>query len=265
MSLWTALLLPAQILAHRRRWRLARVIPRLYHRGNCRIMGFDLVCHGRAVEQRPLLYVANHSSYLDIIVLAALIDGHFVAKQEVAGWTLFGRLARLNDSVFIERRAHKSAGQRNLMKDRLEAGQRLILFPEGTSNDGNRVLPFNSTFFSLAEADPALQVQPISISYTEVYGLPMGRGLKPLFAWYGDMALLGHLWRVLGVGRTKIEIAFHQPITAAEWGSRKDLARHCHGVIAEGVARLNAGRGLDVGPQRVVPGKAEPTVAAALA
>ena len=126
------------------------------------------------------------------------------------------------------------------MVRRLEQGDNLILFPEGTSNDGNRVLPFKSALFGVAEKEiggKPLLVQPVSISYVRLDGIPVGRGYRPYFAWYGDMEMAGHLWNVFGLGQTTVAIEFHEPITIEQFASRKEMARHCHRVVAEGVSR----------------------------
>ena len=147
---------------------------------------------------RPTLFVCNHSSYLDITVLGSMILGSFVAKTEVASWPFFGMLAKLQRTIFVDRRRHSTHTQRDDLLARLTEGDNVILFPEGTSNDGNRVLPFRSALFSVAEPRrhgggegqiKDLIVQPVSIAYVRLNGLPVGHGLRPLFAWYGDMEL----------------------------------------------------------------------------
>jgi 1-acyl-sn-glycerol-3-phosphate acyltransferase len=131
------------------------------------------------------------------------------------------------------------------MQKRLEQGDNLILFPEGTSNDGNRVLPFKSALFGVAEKEiggQPLTVQPVSISYIRLDGIPVGRRYRPYFAWYGDMEMAGHLWNVFGLGQTTVAIEFHQPVTIAQFASRKLLSAHCERVVAEGVSRAIHGR-----------------------
>src|SRR5690606_24800765 len=121
----------------------------------------------------------------------------------------------------------------------------LILFPEGTSGDGTFVLPFKSALFSVAErrvGSEPLVVQPVSISYTRLDDVPMGRYLRPYFAWYGDMELPGHIWESLGLGRLTVVVEFHDPVTIESLGSRKALAEHCHAVIEAGVASAIGGR-----------------------
>jgi 1-acyl-sn-glycerol-3-phosphate acyltransferase len=242
---WVAVLLPPQMVAYRFGWRLSRTIPMLYHRGNCWIMGITVECRGRPSDRRPTLFVSNHTSYIDIIVLAAVIDAAFIAKSEVAGWPIFGLLAKLNGTVFVERRASRAKHHRDEMQRRLDAGDSLVLFPEGTSNDGQRVLRFVSTFFSIAERDTGgqpLLVQPVSIAYTQLDGLPMGRRNRLLFAWYGDMELMDHLWTVLGLGRATVGVTFHEPVTIADFASRKEMALGCQAVVAAGVSDMLSGR-----------------------
>ena len=178
-------------------------------------------------------------------MLGSLIAGSFVAKAEVADWFFFGWLAKLQRTVFVERRVRRTADQRDVMARRLEAGDNLILFPEGTSDDGNRVLPFKSALLSVAERRPhdqALIVQPVSLAYTRLDGLPLGRALRPLFAWYGDMELAPHLWQLAGLGRLTVVVHFHPPVTLEDFGSRKRLSDHCQAKVAEGVALALSGR-----------------------
>jgi 1-acyl-sn-glycerol-3-phosphate acyltransferase len=241
---FTLLLMPVQAfgLALGRPWTAS--FPRFYHRRCCRILGLRVRRIGHPTETRPVLFAANHISYLDITVFGSLIAGSFIAKTEVAGWPLFGWLARLQRSVFINRQVRSTAEQRDSIAGRLAANEALILFPEGTSGDGNRVLPFKSALFSVADhaSTGPVSVQPVSIAYTRLDGMPIGRRLRPLFAWYGSMALAPHLWTVVGLGTIEIVVEFHPPTTLADCGSRKALARYCQDHVARGVARALSGR-----------------------
>ncbi|HEY4134513.1 MAG TPA: lysophospholipid acyltransferase family protein [Alphaproteobacteria bacterium] len=213
-AVWTLLLLPVQMVAVVFGLRLASRLPRVYHRGCCRIIGIDLVVRGAPSDAHPVLFVANHASYLDITVLGALIRGSFVAKAEIAHWPFFGLLARLQRSVFIERRSAHAAQHRDEIARRLAAGDDLILFPEGTSSDGNRILPFKSALFSVAEREVdgrPLAVQPVSVAYLKLDGLPIGREWRPNVAWYGDMSMMGHAWNLFTLGKLTVEVGF-QPL-----------------------------------------------------
>jgi len=220
----------------------ARRLPVFYHRTCCAILGIALKRHGKQSTHRPTLYVANHSSYFDITILGAVIEGSFVSKAEVARWPIFGWLAKLQQTVFVERADRAGAArQRDEIRRRLARGDNLILFPEGTSNDSLRLLPFKTTLFSAAEDEDVL-VQPISIVYQFLDGIPLGRFHRPFFAWYGDMAMAPHLWKALGLGRLTVAMLFHEPVQLKELGSRKALAEHCRHEISQGVARVLAGR-----------------------
>ena len=260
---WTALLIPVQAAALALRSPLSRTVPRLYHRGVARMIGLDIAAAGRAAGAPPTLYVCNHASWVDIVVLSCLLDASFVAKAEVAGWPLFGLLARLARTVFVVRRKSRSDRHRNEMDRRLEGGGSLILFPEGTSGDGNRVLPFNSTFFAVAERPPGarpLAVQPVTIAYTGLDGLPMSRRERPFLAWYGEMGLVAHLWRLLGLGRARVDVWLHPPVAIGGYGSRKALARACEATVANGLSALLAGRPetLEAAEAPGAPGAARP-------
>lgn len=257
---WTGLLLPVQIVAVLFHLPLARIVPGLYHRGNCTLIGIDVKRTGAPAADPPALYVSNHASYLDIVVLSTLLDASFVAKSEVAGWPLFGLLAKLVNTIFVERRPSRSGAHRNEMRERLEAGRSLILFPEGTSTDGNRVLPFNSTFFAIVEESvngKPVQVQPVTLAYTRYNSLPMSRRERPYLTWYGDTAMMGHLWRLLMIGRATVDVRFHPPVTIEAFGSRKALASACGDTVALGLSNLLSGRaGAAEAVSSALPGRA---------
>jgi 1-acyl-sn-glycerol-3-phosphate acyltransferase len=244
--LLTLALMPVQVLLIVSGTRWSRRLPMLYHRLCCRLMGIDVVQIGEMSRRRPTLFVSNHTSYLDITVLGSVIQGSFVAKAEVAQWPVYGWLAKLQRTVFVERRRQTSHRQRDQLKERLAAGDNLILFPEGTSNDGNRVLPFRSALLSVAEAEAKnrLLIQPVSIAYVALNGIPMGHGLRPLVAWYGDMTLGPHLWQFSRLGKITVIVEFHPPVNLVTIGDRKGLARHCSVAVAAGVERALTGRAL---------------------
>ena len=223
---------------------LAERLPRCYHRLVCRILGITIERRGATSDARPTLFVANHTSYLDIEILGASIPGSFVSKADVDGWPLFGWLARLQRTVFIDRKRRSIRDQRDALGARLRAGDRLILFPEGTSSDGQRLLPFKSALFGAVTeaAGRDITVQPVSVAYLRLDGMPLGRSYRPLFAWYGDMELVPHLWAMLGLGRLGIRVTFHPAVSAAAFPSRKALAEHCAAVIAAGLSAALTGR-----------------------
>ena len=258
--LFTCAAVPFQIVVLALRLRAAERVPMLYHRLCCRIMGLDISASGAPIASRPVLFVCNHSSYLDIMVLGSLIPGCFVAKSEVAGWPYFGYLAKLQRTVFVDRRSRNAGDHHDQLRRRLDSGDNLILFPEGTSSDGKGTLPFKSALFATAGisvGDRPILVQPVSITCTALDDLPIGRRFRPFYAWYGDMELMPHLWSMAGIGRLRVSVAFHPPTTLPEAGSRKALAAQCWDVVSAAVDHANAGRDAAAGhPVAPVPGMA---------
>ena len=247
----TIILIPWQETAVRFRLKRRKTFPNRYHRFLCRLFGIRVIVTGRPIQSRGVLMVANHTSYFDILVFSAAARVSFVAKHEVAKWPLFGTLARLQETVFIEReRRSQTVEARDLIRDRLLEGDALVLFPEGTSDDGNRVRPFKSALLGAAELDLGLDaqgrtrhvpIQPVSIAYVGLYGLPMGRDLRPLFAWYGDMDLVPHLWEALKTGPIEAVVEFHEPLNVGADLDRKALAAAAEVCVRRGQARALAG------------------------
>ena len=239
-------------LALRMPW--TRAYPHQYMRFLCALLGIKIDVHGEMVRGGPVLIAANHVSYLDILVLSALGEIAFIAKTQVGGWPLFGQGARVMRTIFVDRdRRQRAMHDRNQIQDRLREGDALVLFPEGTSTDGNSIAPFKSSLLSVAEIDLSdqeakirrpyrVRVQPVSLAYCNLNGVPMGRRNRPLFAWYGDMDLVGHLWRALVAGPIDVVVHFHPPVTIAQLGDRKALTRHCEAVVRAGVTHAIAGK-----------------------
>ncbi|MBP1804353.1 lysophospholipid acyltransferase family protein [Rubellimicrobium aerolatum] len=171
----------------------------------------------------PGLLAANHSSWLDILVLNAGQPLVFVSKAEVAGWPGIGGLARATGTLFVRRDARAEAGaQAEAVAERLRLGQRLALFPEGTSTDNGTVLPFRPALFEALRAErlpPGVAVQPVTLAY----GAPPGRD-APFLAWYGDMEFGPHGLAVLAAPRGgRVRVTYHPPIPSGG-RDRKALA-----------------------------------------
>jgi lyso-ornithine lipid O-acyltransferase len=235
-------LMPVQAALLALRSPLARRLPVIYHGLCCRILGIVLDIHGRRSTWRPTLYVANHSSYFDITILGAAIEGSFVSKAEVARWPMFGWLAKLQRTIFVDRADRIGAArQRDEIRKRLDDGDNLILFPEGTSSDGIHLLPFKTALFAAAE-DERVLVQPVSVAYQLLDGIPLGRFHRPFFAWYGDVTMASHLWKALGLGQLTVAVSYHEPVRLKDFPSRKALADHCWREITQGLAAALGGR-----------------------
>jgi 1-acyl-sn-glycerol-3-phosphate acyltransferase len=197
-------------------------------------------------DGRAVVFVSNHSSWLDVPVLGGRLEACFVSKDEVGGWPLVGTVARLGRTVFISRQRHATGRERDMMRERLAAGDSLVLFPEGTTSDGSRVLPFRSAFFAIADGrDPPL-IQPVSVVYDRLGGLPTGRASRPVFAWYGDMDLSTHFWRYAQHRGLRVSVLLHPPVDPTRFASRKSLSHAVWQAVADGAATLRQNRPVDM-------------------
>lgn len=187
----------------------------------------------------PGAVVANHASWLDIVTLMRASRAFFVSKAEVAGWPAIGQIARAIGTEFIERRPTEAKRQTERLHARLRRGDRLCLFPEGTSSDGQRVLPFKSSLFAVFYAPDLhelLWVQPVSILYRPRGGLPAN-----FYGWWGDMDFAAHLRSVLALSRGgAVVVQFHPPLRAADFADRKPLAARAEHLVASGFDDLTA-------------------------
>ena len=190
-----------------------------------RIIGLPVNVTGKPMALRGAI-VANHASWLDIFALNAAQRIYFVAKAEVAHWAAIGWLARATGTVFIARKGTESKAQQVVFEDRLQAGHRLLFFPEGTSTDSIRILPFKSTLFA-AFFNPALRdilhVQPVTVRYHA----PEGQDPR-YYGWWGDMGFATHLMKVLAtLKQGRVEVIFHDPLAVRDFADRKALAAEC--------------------------------------
>jgi lyso-ornithine lipid O-acyltransferase len=237
----TLMLIPLQWISIVLRAPTRRLIPVGYHRAVCALLGIRIRVIGQRTRAQPLLLVANHSSWLDVPVITAVAPVVFVAKREVASWPLLGLLAKLQRSVFVDReRRHKTLEVNAQIAQRLAAGDPVVLFGEGTSSDGNRVLPFRTALIgaaqdALAAATPGggVMIQPLSIAYVGLDGLPLGRQHRPLAAWYGDMDFVSHFRGLLRHGALDVVVSWGEPIPYLAGSDRKAVARSLESRVRE--------------------------------
>jgi len=243
--LWTLSCMPIQAVCLALPGRAKVVFARLYWSVVCRLLGLQVRTIGAAAGTtggRSVVFVSNHSSWLDVPVLGGRLDACFVSKNEVGRWPFVGTIARLGRTVFISRQRQATARERDVLRERLAVGDNLLLFPEGTTSDGSRVLPFRSSFFAIAEgADPPL-IQPVSVVYDRLGGLPTGRASRPVFAWYGDMDLASHFWRFAQRRGLRVSILLLPPLDPARFASRKALSHAVWRAVADGASTLRQNR-----------------------
>ena len=225
--------------------------PRFFWKRFSRALGLDVRVVGELASRgsgRPVIFVSNHSSWVDIPVVGGVLPGCFVAKGDIAGWPVISTIAKLGRSVFVSRQRGSTVRERDLMRAALDRGDNLILFPEGTSSDGSRVLPFRTSFFALAEGNPGDDpsrrplIQPVSVVYDRLNGLPAGRSSRPVFAWYGDMDIASHFWRMTQHLDMRVTVLLHAPLDPATFPDRKNLARAVWRTVADGASALRQNR-----------------------
>jgi lyso-ornithine lipid O-acyltransferase len=241
------LLLPFHLVAVKLAGRSTMKVAQLWQRFVCFLIGIRITVTGAPAEDRPLLLLSNHNSWLDIPILASVAPVSFVAKREVAGWPVVGFLAKAQRSVFVDRTRRQATGAHaDEVAGRLSKGDIIVLFAEGTSSDGNKVLPFRSALVGAAqmaiESGGVATVQPVAIAYQKMLGLPLGRQHRPLVAWYGGTDLLPHLKRVLSEGGIDVHVVFGPARRLSAHDDRKAATLEAGEMVRRLVAALNAGR-----------------------
>jgi 1-acyl-sn-glycerol-3-phosphate acyltransferase len=267
-AILTLVLLPFQLIGIAFKLPLQRGVPYVYHRILCGLIGIRVHEIGKRSPESPLLILANHASWLDILVITSLTPAVFVAKKEVAGWPVFGWLAKLQRTVFIDReRRHRTGAATQEIADRLNGGDAVVLFAEGTSSDGNRILPFRSALIGAVHHvigssthHDRVTVQPLSLAYVNLNGLPLGRAFRSRVAWYGDADLVPHLIGVCSAGAVDVVVSWGEPISYDMNADRKDIAR-----VAEQAVRTMTARARSMAPppsaEADVPAPPEPASA----
>jgi 1-acyl-sn-glycerol-3-phosphate acyltransferase len=227
-----------------------RSVPHLFHRLVCKLMGVRIHEIGQRSADDPLLILSNHVSWLDICIITSLAPVVFIAKSEVARWPVFGWLAKLQRTIFIDReRRQKTGAATQEIAGRLLGGDAVVLFAEGTSSDGVRILTFRSALIGAvhhALGDSThhtrITVQPMSLAYTRFGGLPVGRALRERVAWYGDADLIPHFIETVATGAVDVTVTWGEPVSYDVSADRKQIAR-----IAEAEVRRMTSAALRAG------------------
>lgn len=250
---WTLLAIPIQAVLIRLPGPGKARFARVYWSLVLRILGVKVRVIGTPAKlairrERPVIFVANHSSWLDIPVLGGTLFACFVSKEDIAHWPMIRTIARLGRTVFVSRQRTSIEREREEMRMRLAEGDNLVLFPEGTTSDGSRVLPFRSTFLSVVEGLSGTQsalpplVQPVSVAYDRLWWLPTQRCHRALFAYYGNHTIGSHFWRLVQNTGMRASVLLHEPIDPTFFPDRKALAQELQARVAAGAAMLRQNR-----------------------
>ncbi len=223
-----------------------------YYRFLCLGLRMRVRIVGEPVRDRAVLLVCNHVSWADILAIGTIMPVAYVSKAEVAKWPLVGTAAKMQRTIFVDRtRRHRTGDAIAEMVKRLAGGTSVVLFAEGTSSDGNRVLPFRSALMGAvkeagARAESGILIQPMSICYTGLNGIPMGRQHRPTVAWYGDLDFMPHIKTLMQSGAVDAVISYGEPMAADGTSDRKAMTRSLEGAVREITAATLRGQSLPI-------------------
>lgn len=219
-----------------------------YYKTICTALRIRVRVEGEPVRGRAVLYVSNHVSWADILAIGSLAPIAYVSKSEVGKWPLVGTAAKSQRTIFVDRSRRQQTGDAIAdIVQRLSSGTSVVLFAEGTSSDGNRVLPFRSALIGAvreagARAEGGILIQPMSICYTSLHGMPMGRQHRPLVAWYGDLDFMPHIKTFIERGAVDAVVSYGEPFAADESSDRKVMAKQLEGAVRRITAATLSGR-----------------------
>ncbi|HEY5217677.1 MAG TPA: lysophospholipid acyltransferase family protein [Pseudolabrys sp.] len=219
-----------------------------YYRALCSVLGIRVRVVGEPVRDRAVLFISNHVSWADIVAIGSIAPIAYVSKSEIAGWPLVGTAAKSQRTVFVDRaRRHQTGDAIAEIVKRLASGTSVVLFAEGTSSDGNRVLPFRSALMGAvkeasARAESGILIQPMSICYTGLNGIAMGRQHRPTVAWYGDLDFMPHIKAFIERGAVDAVVTYGEPIAADGTADRKAMTKSLEGAVRKITAATLRGR-----------------------
>jgi 1-acyl-sn-glycerol-3-phosphate acyltransferase len=245
--------IPAQALINALRLPFWNVLPRLFHRIGCIFLGLRVTVVGQPATGRPTLLVSNHISWTDIVAVGSVADVTFVAKREVRDWFFVGMMAKLQKTIFVDRTRRSDAGRTSReMGAHMAGGNAVLLFAEGQSDIGTHVLPFRSALVGAAQhammaaGAEEVMIQPLTIAYTRLQGLPVGRTERSLIAWIKSKSVGRNIREILGGPVKEVTVAFGTPRPLRETDDRKRVTKAAENDVRAALVALNRGRALPV-------------------
>ena len=209
-------------------------LPILFHKILLSILNIKVKLVGQNNKYRPLVLIGNHTSYIDIMILGSLMPISFVAKSEISRWFLFGFLAKMQNTVFIQRKNLKTKESINKINKILNSNYAVVLFPEGTTNTGKKILNFKTSLFNLFESNNTIRLQNFTLCYTHVNNMPIDSRSRPQISWYGDMKMLKHLGGLLKLSCINVTLVFH-PVFLTKGLHRKEISSLSMKQVKEGM------------------------------
>ncbi len=231
--------IPIQIFCNIIGFKLKMLYPLFFYRLIKIITGININFDATKLNKKNkgVLYIANHVSWFDIICLGTLLNARFIAKKEVSKMGIFGFLAKLSNTFFIDNEnKNKIIEYNSIIQKKLQQGENFIIFPEGTTSDGNGVIEFKSSMLECAfDENNNINIQPISICYSKLNNIPMGIYLRRNIAWVGDTSMVAAMANFLRSGRITVDIIFHEIMNINNFDNRKELALYCERQILKGL------------------------------
>lgn len=189
----------------------ARTVSR-YTRGACRMMGVRVDAKNLPVPGQNYLLVGNHLGFMDILALSSVKRSLFITSVEMRETPFLGTLCEMGGCLFVERRSRsRIVGEMGEIREALQQGFDVVLYPEGTSGDGAKLLPFKKSLLTSA-AGTGIPIKVMVINYRRINGEPMSDKWRDVVCWYGDMSFLPAIWRLFCVKSIDVEISFHEEI-----------------------------------------------------
>ena len=227
-------LAPIQFILVKIKLKYRIYIPIIFHKILLKILGVKVKLIGQKTSIRPLILAGNHTSYIDIIILGSIMPICFIAKQEIKSWFLFGFLAKMQNTIFIKRKNFKTLENIKSINNDLDSNSAVVLFPEGTTNSGKKILNFKSSLFNVFENNNTLRLQNFSLCYTHVNGMPIDNRTRPLISWYGDMNIVKHLLNFLKLSSVNATLILH-PVMQFKDENRKTISMLSFKQVKDGI------------------------------
>ena len=244
-------IIPVQALINALRLPFWNLLPRFFHRIGCIFLGLRVTVIGQPATGRATLLVSNHISWTDIVAVGAVADVTFVAKREVGDWFFVGMMARLQKTIFVDRTRRYDTGRTaSEMGQHMASGNAVLLFAEGQSDIGTHVLPFRSALVGAAQhamieaGARDVMIQPLTIAYTRLQGLPVGRSERSMIAWIKSKSLGQNIREILGGPRKSVTVAFGTPRPLSQTDNRKLVTKTAEDDVRAMLVALNRGHEL---------------------
>ncbi len=183
-------------------------------------------------EEDVFLYVGNHMGFFDVLCLISVCPACFVTSREMQETPVLGAITDMGGCIYVERRNRTNIlGELNVIAETLKNGQRVVLYPEATSTNGEQVLPFKKTLI-MAAGVANVPLQPAVFNWKSIEGKPFSLSNRDSVCWYGDMSFLSAMWRHYQLKETVAEIEFLSPLIVKPEDDRAVVAAKAHSLIS---------------------------------